>query len=268
MWSIEHEKSSSRADYNKPYDCIEIKPGAATDVLTSMTDEEWTTPLVAWLDYDGRFDQDVRSDCELLFTRAKAGSVIVITVNAYRNNYRTLIKPGEWNPSVHALRDLFGDSLPDSDLPPEPRDIEFSKFPNLLASSILNLMTRIVRTNGRGSDGFPDRFVPLFSFEHSDSSPMVTVGGIVTEWRRIPELEATLGLQADALFEGGAKMREILDLIPITIKEKLALDRLLPCSDEEFDIRFGGSGIKLDLEQAKKYRRLYAHFPVFAETLL
>jgi len=269
MWSMEHEKSAGRADYNRPYDCIEIKSGTSTEVLTNMAAEHWQVPIIAWLDYDGRFDQDVRSDCEMLLTKARAGSVIIVTVNAYRNSYRTLIEPGEYNPSVSVLKELFGDALPTTNLPSDPKkDIEFSKFPGLLASSILNLMTRSVRMCGRGSDGFPDRFVPLFSFEHNDGAPMITVGGVVAEWRQIPELEAALEAQADALFEGAATIKETLDLVPITIKEKLALDRLLPADGGEFNLKFGESGIKLSIEQAQKYRRLYAHFPVFAETLV
>ncbi len=67
---------------------------------------------------------------------------------------------------------------------------------------------------------------------------------------------------------GQAAVKDSLDLIPITMKEKLALDRLLPCSPETLAQQIVEMGIKLELEEAEKYRRSYTHFPVFAQTMI
>lgn len=268
MWSIERVNSSARAEFNRPYDCIEIKSGDSCEILARMAPEEWSIPFIAWFDYDGRFDKDVFGDCEILLTKASPGSVILMTVNAHRNSYKPVDESGYARASINTLREIFGDSVPVEGVPSEPREIEISKFPNILSGCILNLMGHIVRGSGRASKSCPYRFIPLFAFEHNDGAPMITVGGMLADWRRISDLEVAMGVEADALFSGKAKKTETLDLVPITTKEKLSLDRLLPCSESEFDIRFGGSGIKLDINQARKYRRFYSHFPVFAETIL
>lgn len=268
MWSIERERSSARAEFNRPYDCIEVKPGDSSEIFTKMTPEEWAVPFMAWLDYDGRFDTDVHRDCEILLTKAAPGSIVLLTVNAHRDSYRRMDESGQKRPSISTLREMFGDSVPADGVPSEPREVEIRKFPNILSGCILNLMGHIVRTSGRASDGYPYRFAPLFAFEHNDGAPMITVGGMLADRRQVPELENAMGAQADALFSGKAKKTEILDLVPITMKEKLSLDRLLPCSESDFDIRLGDCGVVLDIDQARKYRRFYSHFPVFAETLL
>lgn len=56
-----------------------------------------------------------------------------------------------------------------------------------------------------------------------------------------------------------------LDLVPITLREKLALDSILPAKDEEFERQVEQSGLKLDIEQAKRYRQYYRHFSIFVE---
>lgn len=265
MWSIERNDNADRADYNRPYDCVHIKPGLCAGVLEGMSDAEWSVPSIAWLDYDGIFDSDVRTDCERYLNKTAAGSALIVSVNAERRSYRPTGNPQEGRPSIDTLRELLGNAVPADALPLGRRDVDPDEFPGLLMQSISNFMTSTVHSSGRQSDGYLDRFVPLFLLQHRDAAQMVTVGGTVVSWRQMATLESALGRAAGALQSGDAAIRDVLDLIPVTMKEKLALDRLLPCADEQFAERFSASGIKLKLEQAAKYRRLYTHFPVFAE---
>ena len=94
---------------------------------------------------------------------------------------------------------------------------------------------------------------------------MTTVGGIIAASHLIRQLEKSLGFQAEALFSGEATLRDVIDIIPITIKEKLALDRLLPSSEPDFLTALAASDLPLAQVEASKYRRLYSHFPVFTE---
>jgi len=266
MWSIERAERAARAEYNKPYECIEIKAGASSEIIGSVSMTDWATPCLAWLDYDGRFDLDARGDCERILRNAAAGSVLVVTVNANRSSYRGKI-PETSPPAVQTLRDVLGDAVPTDAVEQGRRDIGNEQFPGVLSKSVLNFMAATVRTSGRETGGMPDRFVPLFDIRHVDNATMSTIGGIVVSWQQLALLVEKLALDSAALFAGGASIAEVLDLAPLTIKEKLALDRLMPSAEETFEARLNESGVKIEAEQAEKYRRLYNHFPVFAETV-
>jgi hypothetical protein len=164
------------------------------------------------------------------------------------------------------LIELFGDAVPPQIVPEGTADIGAGEFPSTLSSIILNLMIGSVRTSGRSTEGMPDRFVPLFELQHRDGVQMITCGGVVVSWRQIEPLEHVLGRGAAELFSGNAAIRENIDLIPLTMREKIALDRVLPCADDaEFLARLTASAVKVDAAEANKYRRWYRHFPVFAE---
>lgn len=264
LCSIEREANAGRAEFNKPYFCIDVRPGDSSRVLADMPPDEWNRqPQIVWLDYDGRFDEDARNDCRLVLERGKVGTVLIATANAHRGSYRRGSAEAS-PPVVKVLRELLGDAVP-TELPGGRADVGEADFSEFLAKSISNYMGTVVRTSGRHTDEMPDRFVPLFEYVHRDNVPMVTVGGIVAPWRMLELLEKHFKSRATQLFQGAVADRETLDLVPITIKEKLALDSLLPCNEGEIQGRADAKGIKLPIEQVLKYRRLYPHFPLFGE---
>lgn len=264
LCSIEREANADRAEFNKPYFCIEVRRGDSSRVLSDMSHEEWDSqPQIVWLDYDGRFDEDARNDCRRVLERSKVGTVLIATANAHRGSYRRG-SPDASPPVVSVLRELLGDAVP-TELPSASIDVGEADFPAFLARSITNYMGTAVRSSGRHTDEMPDRFIPLFEYVHRDNVPMVTVGGIIAPWRMFESLEAHFQVQAAQLFQGNVAQRELLDLVPITIKEKLALDSLLPCDEFSLQARVDARGIKLSIEQVLKYRRLYPHFPLFGE---
>ena len=99
---------------------------------------------------------------------------------------------------------------------------------------------------------------------------MVTVGGaLVTEegeaaWRdcvaRHPLLTDDVGEVAYCR----------LDLVPVTVKEKIALDECLPDQGNgaQFLEAAKAVGVALSDEEMTKYRKFYRHFPVFVETTM
>jgi hypothetical protein len=95
---------------------------------------------------------------------------------------------------------------------------------------------------------------------------MLTVGGIVVSWRQVEQIETALHINAAALFAGEAMLTDVVDLVPITLKEKLALDRLLPCGPAiDFSQAAADAGIRVGAGEVVKYKRLYNHFPLFTE---
>lgn len=53
LYSIEKGEHASRAEFNRPYGCIEVWPGDVSDVLKNMPAQDWAQPYVVWLYYDG-----------------------------------------------------------------------------------------------------------------------------------------------------------------------------------------------------------------------
>ena len=265
MWSLE-QSAFDRAEFNKPFQCIRVLEGYSTPLIEGMLDSDWQKRAVAWLDYTGRFDDDVVQDCRRFLSRAAVGSVLIVTVNASRRSYVAKAPGGVSISSVETLRRLLGDSVGDPGLSGERQDVGELEFPGLLSKSLVNFMTSVVRSSGRSSEDLPDRFVPLFEMHHEDQARMTTVGGIVTSWRHVAPLEAALKSSATELYAGNARLRQTLDLKPITMKEKIVLDRLLPENLDQFVAAALAAGIKLSADQIEKYRPLYSHFPMFAET--
>lgn len=263
LCSIERSENSARAEFNKPYACIEVRPGDATDVIESISDAEWKQPHLAWLDYDGIFDESARKDCERFMERAAAGSIVIVTANGVRQSYKRGT-PDNPKPVIETLREQMGDAVP-SVVPGGLADVDQAAFPQFLARTISNFMAGTLRACGREVEGMPARFIPLFEVIHRDGATMVTIGGLIASWRMLTDLEKHFGADANELYDGGGRLDEVLDLIPLTIKEKLALDELLPCEEAQMPARLEASRVRIPADHAIKYRKLYPHFPLFGE---
>jgi hypothetical protein len=268
MWSFERAPNGSRAAYNKPYEAIRLFEGESTELLKkTVTPAEWKRPLVVWFDYDGLLRGDVVADIETLLEKAALESCILVTVNAVRKYYRPTTSTGELKQSVvETLKALLGPNV----VPPRylgHLDIDEKNCADFVAGCILNFMTSKVRKGGRTEGGAPIRFVPIFNYGHADAAAMVTVGGVLLSQSRATQLDSLLRDVAGVSAVGNAPPYTELDLIPLTVKEKIALDSLLPDDLGQFIREAQGAGIQLPPEELKKYWRVYKYFPVFAESL-
>lgn len=80
MVSIERDLHRiSRCNFNKPYQCIEVKHGKSSEVLPVL---QWQERNVVWLDYTGRLESSSLSDLEFLVSQVVSGSVVIWSVNA------------------------------------------------------------------------------------------------------------------------------------------------------------------------------------------
>ena len=145
-----------------------------------------------------------------------------------------------------------------------------STFPEFLTEAIAAYMGHQVVSGARQIDGQRLKFMPLYRLHHRDGADMVTVGGaLVTEatetmWQ---ECLARHSLLCDA---SGQTAYCRLDLVPVTVKEKIALDECLPDSGNgtTFIAAATASGVALPHVEMAKYRKFYRHFPVFVETTM
>lgn len=279
MLSLEHEEHAARADFNRPFSCISVSGGNSTDVLTSLSSEKWANPAVAWLDYDKELNAQVVSDLTAILDRGAPNSVLVLTVNGVRGTYRVR-KPGgqvsREETSVGVVESFIGrGSTPPRFAPTTndagvAQDVREDAFPEFLAEALLNFLQHHVMNGAREKDGSRFTFVPLYSICHKDGAEMVTVGGALCldvdkeKWREC--------LKGHPILSDASGKPEYcrLDLIPVTLKEKITLDSCLPLPLEEdsFLSNAKAAGVKLADDELKKYKRFYRHFPVFVETSL
>jgi len=279
MVSVERSDYATRAEFNRPFAGVKVEPGDCNAVITNMTAETWSKPLVAWLDYDGYLNEDVVKDIDLLLGRAQPNSAIIITVNGARGTYRVQKPNGQrkkHETSVGVIEKFLGSGSIPTKYDPQPNaagsysDIPEAKFPEFLTEAIASYMEHQVVASAREVEGQRLKFVPLYRLHHRDGADMVTVGGAVAT-------EATEAIWRECLArhtllseDAGDPAYCRLDLVPVTVKEKIALDKCLPDSGDGtlFLAAAKAAGVALpDLEMAK-YRKFYRHFPVFVETTM
>jgi Putative O-methyltransferase len=273
MISIEKESYAARADFNKPYESIAVLPGECLPVMRGFASAEWQNPQFAWLDFDGALNEDVASVTKLFLSKCAENSVLVVTINAMRKRYaKNRINKKREDTAIGYIEHVLGGGATAPRF--EPRvtggkqfeDVDDIKFHEALADSLLAFLVHQTNVLARQSNRKSLKFVPLLNLCHEDGAPMVTVGGSVctdhdsVTWQKClvdhPVLSQT----------NGYPNFQRLDLIPITLKEKLTLDGCLPKDEVEFLRQATEIGIKLSKEQIEKYRLFNRHFPVFVES--
>ncbi|WP_069265187.1 O-methyltransferase [Paraburkholderia nodosa] len=278
--SIEHTEHADRAEFNKPYGSVRVLPGMSYEVLPEWKDADWAKPSVVWMDYDGNLDEHIADDLALFAQRLHVGSVILVSVNAYYGNYKikqtavdaaakrgVTIDPR----AVATLNTLLGDVVPAkyqnlTTSTGRPADVKEMDFSECMAAALLAFLSHKVTSSGREENGQRLRFVPLFNFCHKDGVEMVTVGGAITGAESVGNWEAALTEDPVLESEGVSPIHHRLDLIPITLREKLVLDSILPSGTDAFAAQLEEKGVRIGREQAEKYRRHYRHFPIFVES--
>lgn len=260
MISIEQDEFlASRAEFNKPYACVEVIAGDSETVLPDLALEE--LPLMVWLDYDTGLEGPVLTDLSTLCRRAPTGSVIIVTVNAHRGTLPTHDEnETEYKSFSDRLRALAGDLIP-PDVPKEAA--QKTGFPPYLASLLFNHMHRQVRRAGREGESL----LPLLNIGYSDNAPMVTVGGIIVDEPSVPQIRTVLDDKNMGKFLDEERHLRI-GVPPLTLKEKAVLDQLLPCSDAPTEQDVKEIGFRLKPSQIAAYHRFYLYYPIFGEVAI
>lgn len=279
MISMEREEYSKRANFNRPYRCIQVEGVNSTEYLRSL---KWDSPFISWLDYDGCLEQSVVEDLGIFLDGCLPNSVLLLSVNAKRSNYRP---KGMRNEDVGKriatalgqVEALLGAGVVSPKFePPKAEtahgDVSEEQFAEFLAEALIAFLAHRVASSGRKfgvtADGkdIPLRFLPLFNSCHKDGVEMVTVGGVVCSGvdEGNPWCNDT-ALSIERNTSDKLPRHHRLDLVPLTLKEKLTLDSCLPHGEMEFMADAKEKGIGLDDSELSKYWRYYGHFPVFFE---
>lgn len=251
MLSIESDKIGlTRAKFNRPLSCIEVIPGESSEVIPDLNLE--TVPSLVWFDYDTSIGGPVLGDIGKLCPRCAPNSIVIITISAKLDDLPTKDENDERLNSEQALRRLAGDLVP---TPLPAKRLQRSRYSKLLAEIVANKMQDATVRSGR-----VEVFIKLFDLTYADGTPMVTVGGIICDPAKKEEVEGAL---SSLLWEG--IVAEQISVPPLTIREKLALDRVMPSANPPTDKEMKEIGFQLKREQIDMYHRFYLHYPIFGE---
>ena len=254
MVSIEgYHEYEQRANFNKPFACIRIEPGESTLVLPHLNLDKKRS--VIWLDYDSGPEGPVCSDIRLVCESAMEGSVVLVTINSSIEKVKRQkdVSGNDLNEEA-ALRFFFGDLVP-SALPKDAFEKEV--YPRMLGEILIDHFERATRKAGRR-----ERFYPLFNFHYSDGTSMITVGGIILGDNEKQKLDKCKLEDID--YVTGREQFSI-SVPPLTHKEKIHLDQILPSDSMPSDEQIASLGFKLTSEQIYSYAKFYRHYPVYGE---
>jgi hypothetical protein len=253
MVSIERDQiGHRRAEFNRPLSCIQVLLGETSAILPDVECDD--KPLLLWLDYDSGIGGSALQDIANVLPKLQPGSVFVVTLSAKKDDLELTDGAGQQPSPEEVLRGLAGDLVPAA-LP--SRRLRQSDYPRLVAEIVSNQFESIaLRTRGEAS------WVQLFDIEYVDSTPMVTVGGFVSTPTTAAEVQHIV---ASERWRG--KQSAPIALPPLTIKEKMALDSLLPSPTPPTQQRVHRLGFALRQEQIVAYHRHYRDYPVFGEMI-
>jgi len=247
-----------RCEFNRPYKCIRVESGTASEVLPKLS---WERRSIVWLDYVSRLDHAIVSDVELVVAAAASGSLLIWTVNA-----------NPWD--AEGCNDAVG--LPQQrisrlrkDLSPTLVPDEWVKNPLSkwgLAEVYWKLITASVEKSlsaRNASLKASDRltFKQCFHFRYKDGQRMLTVGGLLLN----PADSRSLG---ESPFDGLSFTRKDGDAMEIkppilTGREVRYLNRLCPQDNEKTE-----APEWLTPEEVESFRQVYRYYPVYAESEL
>lgn len=241
---------ATRAKFNRPLSCVTVLEGDTTRTIPTI--DLARAPTLAWLDYEASINGPVLDDIELVIERVTTNSIVIATINADKRSLPNKDANDKALTPEDSLRRLAGDLVPTTLVPKAFQPLHYAK----LLCEILTNKFESLMVHGRR----PEKFVKLFELVYRDGSPMATVGGMLADPELAPRIE---GLTRSADWEGIAV--DPIVVPPLTIKEKCALDQLLPAATPPSDNQMTALGFQLGREQLTAYHRYYRYYPMYGE---
>ena len=247
MISIEKDEDRrERFEFNKPFDCIEVRYGHSNQVLPKC---DWAPRTILWLDYDSQLSAEVLADISSFCASAASGSLLIVTVNAH-------IPAGDAN-RVAILKNRVGiDKVP---INLDERDLKGWKAAATYRRIMSNVIgDRIKERNGNLSRWARMRWQQVFGFEYADGARMTTLGGVLFEEGQKPHFDkcAFGDLEYSRLNTDACR----INVPALTYRELRHLDRQLPNANQE---PLDAKGVPA--KDLKAFESVYRYYPTFAE---
>jgi Putative O-methyltransferase len=250
MISVEHDEVVfKRAEFNRPFRTLEVISGWSSQVLPRLLkrDELKDRPWIVWLDYDGALDDPKLAELSMLAEWLPTDSVLVTTFSAQTRKY------GEPEERAEVIDELFGPAAPKV---ADPVDYNTrAGLAAILAEATEDyLVSQAIDAARRGG------FVPAIKLMYEDTTPMVTVGGVLPA---AEHEEAIRSLVSDPQWIGRQEL--LIEAPHLTPKEVIALQSQLPAVEEltREDVR--KLGFDLPDNQLRSYLAHYVRYPQFAQ---
>jgi hypothetical protein len=164
MTSIESKIDEERLRFNRPFVEVDVEIGTSNDVLPTLPLDG---PLIVWMDYCSKMRHDVIQDALLLGEQLQAGSMLIVTVNAFAGEV-----PEE---RLEKLEDRVGrDRIP----------LDVTEDRHLDGWLTAEAQRRILLTalrDGLAKRSDSMRFEQILNAQYSDTSRMQTVGGVFVD---------------------------------------------------------------------------------------
>jgi hypothetical protein len=257
MISIEVEEDyEPRVEFNKPYQCIQIKIGHSNEVIPQLSLKKKT---ILWLDYDGRLTDEVLKDIAYISAEVVSGSIMIITVHAspYQVNDPTAPYSEIKKTRIQCLRDDIGDDK----VPPkiEGKQLEGLEMGKTLQRIIHNEIAEVLRDrNGILSDEHKMHYKQIFHFSYRDGARMISLGGVFYENRDKDRYTLCNFESLDYVRTGEEPY--FINAPVITPREKNFLNKLLPLGTTDKALEIG-----LTKTEIENYKNLYRYYPDYAE---
>ena len=230
------------------------------DVSEYINEHSFDNPAVFWLDYTCITKQYLDTLANLAL-KLPVGSIVKITFNA-----SPPYKPVDeiTGTEVNKFRSKFNDYI--TDLSPE-QITDSDKYCFLLYNMVICAIAKLQKE--RVIPGF---FVPCDFITYSDTSPMMSISGIITRKEQIEELKKQLQ-EYDFFSPNGPQLINMPDL---SIIERHFINRKLPTDSIDDLLNTLGYPLqrneKVPFAETKKLLKIYAKFwhkyPEFIQTLI
>lgn len=251
MVSIEGDEAIfKRADFNRPFRTIEVVHGYSNVVVPELLERADISarPWIAWLDYDRYLTDERLDELSALVMNANQGSVLLTTFNANPENYGN-----DTDARRLAATELLGTDYVAAELPDEAFD--GARLMRTLADGVLAYLAGLAIREGREGP-----FLPAVRLLYRDSTYMATVGGFLP---RPEDADLCEAMVADGDWCGFEDA--IIETHPLTLRELLALSRLMPSPQPLDTADVAALGFELDEEQIRFYEKHYGRYPAYAE---
>ena len=160
---------TERFEFNRPFQCIELRFGTSNNILPTL---DWEgRPTVLWLDYDGPIDASKLADLHVACSSLAPGSFLVISLRSRPDDFG--VDPTS---RLQELRLATGVVLPRH----TRQDATNLGFGRLLWRIIDSQIRRVLsdRSAGLRNDLQLD-YKQILHFEYRDGVKMLTVGGVI-----------------------------------------------------------------------------------------
>lgn len=249
MISIEGDDVGfKRACFNQPFKTVRVEHGYSYNVLPKLLSEKPLAkrPWLLWLDYDDGLDEDKITEIRYFIENAPINSIFLITIPVLARKF------GKPNERVERIRKLLGNVVPD-DL--DRDSCSEDALPNTLVNLVSDFMTSVAASASRSGG-----FVEGFKISYRDSTPMITVGGILPA----KENESAV-VAATKSANWPASVSGTIETPPLTFKEASVLQGQLPVGTPITRASIQKLGFDLEEAQLQSFEKFYRYYPLFVQ---